>query len=133
MIASGRCTHDEGYHAFSSHFVFAGHHVCYSTRPFLNLIEKKWIAFQMLSGIAEAHSHNVNCSHGFPYEKPYLFLFYRSTMEILRLKTSWLPAGIGSTSPTLVHSSPCISPRFVKHRKKCIVDLIFLTFLLLVC
>ncbi|KAI9029972.1 hypothetical protein CLU79DRAFT_733513 [Phycomyces nitens] len=30
-----------------------------STRPFLTLIEKKWIAYQILKGISEAHKKNV--------------------------------------------------------------------------
>ncbi|TPX43846.1 hypothetical protein SeMB42_g04554 [Synchytrium endobioticum] len=30
-----------------------------STRPFLTLAEKKWIAFQILSGLAGAHCHNI--------------------------------------------------------------------------
>ncbi|KAL7746650.1 Serine/threonine-protein kinase [Sorochytrium milnesiophthora] len=30
-----------------------------STRPFLSLIEKKWIAFQLLSALSQAHSRNV--------------------------------------------------------------------------
>ncbi|KAJ3279418.1 Serine/threonine-protein kinase, partial [Borealophlyctis nickersoniae] len=30
-----------------------------STRPFLNLAEKKWITFQILSGLAEAHAHQI--------------------------------------------------------------------------
>ncbi|RKO92149.1 hypothetical protein BDK51DRAFT_20317 [Blyttiomyces helicus] len=30
-----------------------------STRPFLNLVEKKWIAYQVLSGLAEAHAHQI--------------------------------------------------------------------------
>ena len=31
----------------------------FSTRPFLNQIEKKWIAYQILAGLAEAHAHKV--------------------------------------------------------------------------
>ncbi|RUS22693.1 hypothetical protein BC937DRAFT_87736 [Endogone sp. FLAS-F59071] len=30
-----------------------------STRPFLNLIEKKWITYQILCGVADAHAHQV--------------------------------------------------------------------------
>ncbi|TPX35937.1 hypothetical protein SmJEL517_g01766 [Synchytrium microbalum] len=30
-----------------------------STRPFLTLAEKKWIAFQILSGLAGAHAHHI--------------------------------------------------------------------------
>ncbi|KAJ3026711.1 Serine/threonine-protein kinase, partial [Rhizophlyctis rosea] len=30
-----------------------------STRPFLDQIEKKWIAYQILAGIAEAHAHQI--------------------------------------------------------------------------
>ncbi|KAF9204954.1 Serine/threonine-protein kinase [Haplosporangium sp. Z 27] len=30
-----------------------------STRPFLNLIEKKWVTYQLLKGLADSHSKNV--------------------------------------------------------------------------
>ncbi|KAJ3044348.1 Serine/threonine-protein kinase, partial [Rhizophlyctis rosea] len=30
-----------------------------STRPFLDQIEKKWIAYQILAGLAEAHAHRI--------------------------------------------------------------------------
>lgn len=30
-----------------------------STRPFLTHIEKKWIAFQLLCGLRDAHQRNV--------------------------------------------------------------------------
>lgn len=33
-----------------------------STRPFLSPIEKKWISFQLLNALRDAHSHNV--AHG---------------------------------------------------------------------
>ena len=32
----------------------------YSTRPFLTLIEKKWISYQILRGIADVHAKNVS-------------------------------------------------------------------------
>ena len=31
-----------------------------STRPFLSVIEKKWIAFQLLLGLQQAHKHGVS-------------------------------------------------------------------------
>lgn len=31
----------------------------YSTRPFLTTIEKKWIAYQLLKGIADSHAKKV--------------------------------------------------------------------------
>jgi phosphoinositide-3-kinase regulatory subunit 4 len=34
-----------------------------STRPFLTLIEKKWIAYQLLHGVAETHSKQVCKQH----------------------------------------------------------------------
>ncbi|KAJ3185754.1 Serine/threonine-protein kinase [Gaertneriomyces sp. JEL0708] len=30
-----------------------------STRPFLNVVEKKWIAYQILAGLAESHAHGI--------------------------------------------------------------------------
>ncbi|KAI7887761.1 kinase-like domain-containing protein, partial [Mucor mucedo] len=30
-----------------------------STRPFLTVIEKKWIAYQLLKGVADSHARNV--------------------------------------------------------------------------
>jgi phosphoinositide-3-kinase regulatory subunit 4 len=30
-----------------------------STRPFLTMIEKKWVAYQLLRGVADAHAKNV--------------------------------------------------------------------------
>lgn len=41
-----------------------------STRPFLDLIEKKWITYQMLCGVAACHSRGVSvlqCAHSDPY------------------------------------------------------------------
>lgn len=30
-----------------------------STRPFMNLIEKKWVTYQLLKGLADSHARNV--------------------------------------------------------------------------
>jgi len=33
-----------------------------STRPFLTMVEKKWIAFQLLVALQQAHKHGVSLS-----------------------------------------------------------------------
>lgn len=36
------------------------HVIVFSTRPFLSVIEKKWIVFQLLKSLEECHSKKVN-------------------------------------------------------------------------
>ena len=51
-----------------SHFHLCDAQVCLllvaiSTRPFLTVIEKKWIAFQLLKALEECHSKRVRERH----------------------------------------------------------------------
>ena len=39
-------------------------HVLCSTRPFLSVMEKRWIAFQLLKALDECHVKKVTQSHG---------------------------------------------------------------------
>ena len=43
-----------------------------STRPFLSLIEKKWIAFQLLNAMKDVREHKVNYSESYLDKLRYL-------------------------------------------------------------
>ena len=50
-------------HAVGSPCTVCAHVLC-STRPFLSVMEKRWIAFQLLKALDECHVKKVTQSHG---------------------------------------------------------------------
>jgi hypothetical protein len=70
----------------------------HSTRPFLSTIEKKWIAFQLLTGMRDARSRKVRYCILLTTQV-YLKHKHRLHTEISSHKTFSLHLGIGFTSP----------------------------------
>jgi hypothetical protein len=76
-----------------------------STRPFLEPIEKRWIAFQLLCGLRDCHAKGV-----WPKFTPQV-LISRFTTETSKQRMSSLPPGTGLISPTLPALNPHTSPK----------------------
>ena len=97
-----------------------------STRPFMTLIEKKWIAYQLLCSLKQCHSKVIarivfTCSRLLTvarvnYRAESFLLFDRASHTATsKLKISWSPRGIGSFSPTSQRpSSPPFSPKIIR-------------------